>query len=73
MDLESGYWQIPMKKEDREKTTFVTADGTFHFLVMPFRPLHSTSNIPMDHGHGTRRIAVNSVPRLPGRHYRIRQ
>ncbi|XP_046639982.1 uncharacterized protein LOC124321118 [Daphnia pulicaria] len=36
MDLESGYWQIPMRKEDREKTAFVTADGTFHFLVMPF-------------------------------------
>jgi hypothetical protein len=25
-----------MRKEDREKTAFVTADGTFHFLVMPF-------------------------------------
>ncbi len=36
MDLESGYWQLPMRKEDREKTAFVTADDTFHFLVMPF-------------------------------------
>ena len=25
-----------MRKEDREKTAFVTADGPFHFLVMPF-------------------------------------
>jgi hypothetical protein len=25
-----------MRKEDREKTAFVAADGTFHFLVMPF-------------------------------------
>ena len=36
MDLESGYWQIPMRKEDREKTAFVAADGTFHFLVIHF-------------------------------------
>ena len=36
MDLESGYWQIPMKKEDREKTAFATTDGAYRFLVMPF-------------------------------------
>jgi len=36
MDLESGYWQIPLRKEDREKTAFATADGVFQFLVMPF-------------------------------------
>jgi hypothetical protein len=36
MDLSSGYWQIPMKKEDREKTAFITPDGLFEFLVLPF-------------------------------------
>ncbi|XP_045032647.1 uncharacterized protein LOC116934113 [Daphnia magna] len=36
MDLESGYWQIPMKKEEKEKTAFTTADGSCRFLVMPF-------------------------------------
>jgi hypothetical protein len=25
-----------MRKEDREKTAFVAADGTFHFLVIHF-------------------------------------
>ena len=36
IDLKAGYWQIPMKKQDAEKTTFRTADGLFHFTVMPF-------------------------------------
>ncbi|KAK4017444.1 hypothetical protein OUZ56_032755 [Daphnia magna] len=34
--LESGYWQIPMKKEDTEKTAFTTTDGSYRLLVMPF-------------------------------------
>lgn len=36
IDLRSGYWQIPIHKDDREKTAFVTPDGLFEFNVMPF-------------------------------------
>ena len=36
IDLKSGYWQIPMRPEDAEKTAFRTADGLFQFTVMPF-------------------------------------
>lgn len=36
VDLRSGYWQIPMHAEDKEKTAFVTPDGLFEFNVMPF-------------------------------------
>ena len=35
LDLASGYWQIPMKPEDMEKTAFCTRQGNFEFRVMP--------------------------------------
>ena len=36
LDLASGYWQIPMHKDDMEKTTFICQEGTFAFRRMPF-------------------------------------
>ena len=36
MDLASGYWQIRVKEEHREKTAFVTKSGLYEFVVMPF-------------------------------------
>ena len=36
LDCNSGYWQIPIAKEDRNKTTFTCHDGTYRFLRMPF-------------------------------------
>jgi Reverse transcriptase (RNA-dependent DNA polymerase) len=32
----SGYWQIPVRHEDREKTTFTSHEGLYWFLRMPF-------------------------------------
>ena len=36
MDLASGYWQLDVKEEDREKTAFTTHKGLFQFTRMPF-------------------------------------
>jgi hypothetical protein len=35
MDLMTGYWQVPVKESDREKTAFATPDGLFEFNVLP--------------------------------------
>ena len=36
LDLLSGYWQVEVQPEDREKTAVCTPDGLFEFNVMPF-------------------------------------
>ena len=36
LDCNSGYWQIPIADEDRDKTTFTCHAGTYRFVRMPF-------------------------------------
>ena len=36
LDLKSGYWQVELDDESREKTAFVTHSGLYEFLVLPF-------------------------------------
>ena len=36
LDLCKGYWQISMRPEHRDITSFVTPDGLYRFKVMPF-------------------------------------
>ena len=36
LDLASGYWQVEVAQEDRQKTAFVTERGLYEFTVMPF-------------------------------------
>ena len=36
MDMQSGFWQIQMDPESKEKTAFVTADGLYQFKKLPF-------------------------------------
>ena len=36
LDMASGYHQIPVKLEDREKTAFSCHQGHFQFVKMPF-------------------------------------
>lgn len=36
LDLDRGFWQIPMEENDKNKTAFTTFTGFFEFNVMPF-------------------------------------
>lgn len=36
LDAASGYWQIPVRQEDQAKTAFITPDGLYEYLKMPF-------------------------------------
>ena len=36
LDLKSGYWQVLVEDNDREKTAFTCHRGLFQFNVMPF-------------------------------------
>lgn len=36
LDLQSGFWQIPLHKDSKHLTSFSTAKGSFQFNVLPF-------------------------------------
>uniref|UniRef100_A0A1X7UQS0 Reverse transcriptase domain-containing protein n=1 Tax=Amphimedon queenslandica TaxID=400682 RepID=A0A1X7UQS0_AMPQE len=36
LDLNKGYWQIPMEETARDKTAFITPFGVYEFTMMPF-------------------------------------
>lgn len=36
LDLVSGFWQVLMDPQTRERTVFYTPAGLYEFLVMPF-------------------------------------
>src|SRR6218665_1753974 len=43
-DFCKGYWQIPVKENSRDYTTFVCSNGLFRFRVMPFGLVNSASS-----------------------------
>jgi hypothetical protein len=43
LDLASGYFQIPMELRSKEKTAFVTYNGTYHYNFMSFGLVNAPS------------------------------
>ena len=45
INLTKGYWQTPVAPEDVYKTAFVTPDGQYEFLRMPFGMVNSRATL----------------------------
>ena len=45
LDLSKGYWQIPVAAKDIPKTAFVTPDGSYEFVKMPFGMMNSGATL----------------------------
>lgn len=42
-DLSKGFWQIPIREEDKAKTAFVTMDGKYQYRKMAFGLVNATA------------------------------
>jgi len=45
IDLRKGYWQVTIPEVDIPKTAFVTPDGSYEFLKMPFGMVNSAATL----------------------------
>ena len=46
LDMVSGYWQVEVADEDKEKTALCTPGGFYEFNVLPFGHLASAMDLP---------------------------
>ena len=55
IDLRKGYWQVTILEDDVHKTAFVTPDGSYEFLKMPFGMINSAATLKC----GIKKLLVN--------------
>jgi hypothetical protein len=41
IDLKSGYWQVDVHTDDKEKTAFSTGQGLWNFTIIHFGPCNA--------------------------------
>ena len=60
LDLQSGYWQVPVDYVDQEKTAFCPGPGMglFQFTRMPFG-LSGASTMPNEYHHARSSVCLN--------------
>ena len=67
LDLRSGYWQVELDPQDKEKTAFSLGSGLWQFTVMPFGLANAPATFERLIGTGVDRTSTNHRSHLSRR------